>query len=107
MPLPTKDWRDPYTGLTLAEMEARMKARRDEAMAAAFRPAPAPAPTGEWVETKSKTEGRPYELPAELVESAKRVAAEIQATQKRAFYALADLARLKALKNADPPKKVP
>lgn len=30
--MPGKDWRDPVTGLTLEEMESRLRARRDALM---------------------------------------------------------------------------
>lgn len=34
--IPSADWRDPYTGLTLLEMDERLKNRRDAGLRAAF-----------------------------------------------------------------------
>jgi len=34
--IPDEDWVDPITGLTLAEMEARLKARRDKMLKETF-----------------------------------------------------------------------
>lgn len=57
--IPDKNWRDPVTGLTLKEMEERMKARRDRMLREAFtekreeeeKPAPQKSPD-DWMMLK-------------------------------------------------------